>query len=497
MADDRLESFSLIVSDLNGNVQQINTVPYTPGSRELHIGELPVGDIGRLTLVGYSDTNQVLAYSESGGFAVEAYDDILVSLPLRKPYTYLAGGPAISVFDNTLAHSGDVVSPIELNSPGQTSTAVATTPDGRYVLTAVADPVTPTASNLLVFNTGQHTEAYRVPLNYSPDYLSVSHDGHWAILSATDASRITVVDMEQVFAGVPPASTTQDIVFVAPRRAAFVKGPDGRDLAVILRDPLPIEARCTPTSTRSSLSVIELPDGNLLNTTYFDTALADIASRPGDSRVFLADPCTAQISYFETTNYQLGTLVSVQVPRSLIATSDTLWIGSLDESPDGGRTAARIAISKVDLSSQSPILEAVLATPFVEEGNELFVDDVGSSSVVLRANPRTVTAYHLSIPPGASRVSALVYATYKGDYTSAPLPSNIGDISTVNYESHSYVRLDTSTGEIRRRFRGYCTTYYNGDKSVLYCCEPKESFLAPLCADVFKPASVTSLFGVP
>lgn len=496
MADTRLASFSLIVSDTHGNVQKINTVPYTPGSNHLDIGELPVGDIGQLSLVGYSDTNQVLAYSQSSGFDVGAYDNIFVSLPLRKPYTYIAGGPSISVFDTTQAHALDVVSPIEINSPGQTTSAVATTPDGRYVLAAVADPVTPNASTLLIFNTGQHTEAYRVPLHYSPDYLSVSHDGHWAILSATDASRITVVDMEQVFGGVNPIDATRDIVFAAPRRAAFVRGPDGRDVAVILRDTLAINQRCEPSSTPSSLSVIDLPDGTLLNTTYFATAVADIASRPADSLVFVAEPCLAQVSVFDTTTNAVSTLLTAQVPRSLIATRDHLWIGSKDESADVGTTAARIAISKVDLNTL--IRTDVVATPFLQEGYVLREDDASSSRVVLRANPRTVSVYHLSVPPGSSRVSALVYATYYGDYRSDPLTTVTPNIAEVEYHSFSYVGLDTTSGEIRRRYRGFCYAVINNITDTLYCCEDKELYEAPRCNEGdFLPTGATSLYGVP
>ncbi len=496
MTDPRLESFSLIVSDEDGLVQKINTVPFTPGQRELRIGELPVGSFGRLTLVGYSDTNQVLAFGEASPLSVAAWEDLFISLPLRKPYSYIAGGEAVLVFDTTRAHSADVVSPIELNSPGQTAAAVATMPDGRYVLAAVGDREQPASSNLLVFNTGQHSEAFRVPLNYSPDYLSVSHDGRWAIISATDASRITVVDMDQLLGGTDPVLTTRDIVFAAPRRAAFVRSPEGQDLAVILRDPLAINEPCETSTTRSSLSVIDLPEGNLLNTTNFDRGLADIASRPDDSRIFVADPCPAQISAFETDTYQTQALANVQVPRSLIAAGSTLWIGSWDESADVGTTAARIVIYKLELESPTPT--QVIATPFLQEGYVLRWDDSSSSKVVLRANPRLVSVYHLSVPPGSSRISALVYAQYYGDYRSNPITDKLPNISEVVYNSFSYVGLDTGSGEIRRRYRGLCWAEINRMLDPVYCCEDLELFEGPRCnLGDFLPTGATSLFGVP
>jgi len=495
MADPRLASFSLVVSDTDGNVQKINTEPYAPGVRQVDIGELPVGDIGRLTLVGYSDANQVLAYGEASGIAVGAYDDILVSLPFRKPYTYMAGGPSVSVFDTTQAHSADVVSPIEINSPGQTTSAVATTPDGRYVLAAVADPATPSASKLLVFNTGQHTEAYRVPLNHSPDFLSVSHDGHWAILSATDASRITVVDLQDVFADVDPALTTRDIVFAAPKRAAFVRRTDGRDLAVVLQNSLLKGEDCLSAALPSTLSVIDLSDGNLLNSTFFETTLADVASRPGDSLVYAAEPCQQRVATFDTNSYQVSTLVGVQSPTSLIVKDDLLWIGREELFQPTSPNTARILIDRVNLNTLE--YTPVVTTPFLQEG--LVVregNDQGASRVVLRANPLIVQVYHLSVPPGGTRISALVWAGYFGAYNPA-LETPEGDLSEVLFISYSYVGLDTNTGEIRRRFRAGCLAFKNNDLVNDECCEALEPFEAPPCTQEFVPEVATSLFGVP
>lgn len=493
MADPRLASFSLIVSDTDGNVQKINTVPYTPGIRQLNIGDLPVGGIGRLTLVGYSDSNQVLAYGETSGFAVDAYDDISVSLPLRKPYTYIAGGASVSVFDTTQAHAADDAADIVINNPGQSTTSVATTPDGRYILAAVADPTTPAASTLMIFNTGQHTEAYRVPLNHSPDFLSVSHDGHWAILSATDASRITVVDLDSVFADVDPILTTRDIVFAAPKRAAFVSGADGRDLAVVLQNSLIKGEDCLEAAMPSTLSVIDLSDGNLLNSTFFETTLADVVSRPGDSLVYAAEPCQQRVATFDTSTYQVSTLIGVQLPTSLIVKADTLWIGREEVFVPATPSTARILIDKVDLNTLE--YTPVVATPFLQEG---FVvregDDQGASRVVLRANPLIVQVYHLSIPPGSARISALIWVHYFGSYD-PPLSTLDGNLDSVIYQSHSYVGLDTNTGEIRRRFRAFCLAAKNGDFNNLKCCEALEPFEAPLCVDMFIPEVATSLFG--
>ncbi len=501
MDDPRLASFSLIVTDAEGNIEKINTVPYLPAVQRLEIGEVPVGHAGRLTLIGYSAANKVLAYGEAASIEVDPWESLTLSMALRKPYTYISGGPTVAVFDTTLAHAADVVAGIDIASLGQVTTAVATSPDGRYLLAAVADsPDTVPASpaKLLIFDTGSHARAHTVPLAHDPDYLSVSADGHWAILSATDASMITVVDMQAVFAGTDPETTTRDIVFAAPKRAAFVQDPTGRDLAVILRDQLGITERCDAAPVPSTLSVIDLADGTLLNSTALTTAAADIASQPGDNRVFVAQPCQGRVATFDTSTFEESTLVSAQVPTSLIVKNDTLWVGSLDESADGGTTAARIVISSVDLKHPPPVLNSVVATPFLQEGYVLRDDDQLSSKVVLRANPRSTRVYHLSVPPGSTRVSALVFATYYGDYRSDPITVGDDPISEVEYFSFSYVGLDTTSGEIRRRYRGYCIAIIDRVTDDWYCCEDLEQHEGAVCnVDQFIPTGATSLYGVP
>jgi hypothetical protein len=111
--------------------------------------------------------------------------------------------------------------------------------------------------------------------------------------------------------------------------------------------------------------------------------------------------------------------------------------------------------------------------------------------------------YRLSIPPGADRISALVYAGYLGDFTATPIELSDGTIYTVTNYSWSYVGVDASSAEIRRLYRGYCYGAENEGTAdeVWYCCNPRELSEAPPCGgptlDMFVPTSATTLFGVP
>ncbi|MFH2010880.1 MAG: hypothetical protein ABI333_30045 [bacterium] len=504
IGDARLHRVSLVVTDAAGEVKKISTVPWNPVGRQLDIGEVPVGQAGSLTLIGYSSTNQVLSYGEASLLNIGARDAVIVSMAFRKPFAYISGGPEISIFDTSRSHSEDLVQPIALDTENQLTTAVATTPDGRHVLAAVADslatpPPVPQASQLIIFNTAEHTQSFAVPLSHRPDYLSMSPEGRWAVLSSTAENWVTVVDVAAVIGGASPTTVTHEIVFAAPKRAAFVKTANGDDLAVILRDqaPINIDEACTPAPQPSTLSVIELPSGNLLNSTALTSVARDIASRPGDSRVFVAQPCLGRIAVFDSLTYQESNLITAQVPTSLIVKDDTLWIGSADLSPDGGATAARIAISAVDLNTlqrTDPV-----ATPFLPEEFLLREDDSAASALVLRANPQAVRVYHLSVPPGSTRISALIYATYYGDYRSSPIPTTTPGLEVGEMEifSFSYVGLDTTTGELRRRYRSECFIWFNRVDTDYYCCTALPSHEAPGCLDGYVPTGATSLFGAP
>ena len=505
MADTRLSSFSLVVRSETGEVEKISTVPLDSSSGtlaitgSLSVGEVPVGLAGTLSLIGYSATNQVLAYGEVGPLDISATGEQAVVLALRKPLTYISGGPEILVFDTSRSHANDLIPAVTLDGTGQASTAVATTPDGRYILAAVADrsPTAPTGAppKLIIFNTSTHLESRSVILTHRPEYLSVSPDGQWAVISSTADNWVTIVDLHYLLAGGNPADATKEVVFASPKRAAFVKGAGGESLAVILRDQMEIDALCDPAPLPSTLSVFDLTTGTLLNTTVLFSGARDIASRPGDKRIFIAQPCLGRIAAFNAHTYEETLLINVQVPTSLIIKDSTLWVGSADLSPDGGTTAARIAISAVDLTTMT--LTKPIDTPYLSEGYVVKTDDQESSALILSAKPRTVRVYHLSVPPGSTRISALVYANYYGDYRSAPIDLTVPIIEQVEIYSAAYVGLDTTTGEIRRRFRGFCIARLNLLDTPLYYCTELESHESPPNGNEFLPSGATSLYGVP
>jgi hypothetical protein len=501
MEDPRLHHFTLMLQDDQRAIEHINSVPFYPEGRTLGLGNVPVGRFGKITLIGYTASGQVMAFGSAAPPSIDGGAAVDLGLPLRKPFTYLAGASAAQVFDTSQSHAEDIVPPIGVGTAQQAITAVATTPDGRHLLAAVADrtdppPPTPTAPMLAVFATWSHAQAYTVPLTYRPDHLAVSPDGAWAVISSTGENWVTFVNLAAVLAGGDPASATRDVVLAAPSRAAFVQDARGATRVVILRDRQPLAGSCSPAPTPSTLTTFDLAQGSLLNSTTLSSVAADLAGREGDTRVYVAHPCNGIVSAFDTASYSESVLTFAQLPASLVANGDTLYVGGVDLSPDSGRTRARAVVTAIDLDTAAE--KNTVSGPAFDEGFALADSSTAGRNLVVTVQPDQVHLYALSLPPGGSRISALAYVTY----VSEPFPVTIDGVNRtvtgLRIASYNYLGIDATSGEIRRRYRTACTVRLDATPETPRACTQNEAHEQPDAATgAFVPLHLASLYGAP
>jgi len=507
MEDERLDHFTLTVHDAAGGVETINTVPYEPGRRSLDIGQVPVGALGDLRLVGYSATNQVLAWAETGALTTRQSSAVSVSLALRKPFTYIAGGGEIVGFDTARSEVDTVATTIPLG--GGVSTDIAATPDGRFLLVSVAGFENPpaVAPSLKLYTTAAHQPGKEIPLAFKPGHISLSPDGAWAVVAqyreeGEDAQHVAVVDMQRALNAADPSTAARIVNMQNASRVAFVTDRSGEPLAVILRDQLDASLDCEDPARDSQLSTIRLSDGTLVDTAdTLGMKIRDITSDPADHRVFVADTCSDRVAVFDVDDQSVtGFPWTITRPYSLIVSDRRLYVGGLHTTPGATEEAARIEVTVFDpwddlsnanvrtLSVPFPSEAVVVVTLGNDPGVRLLVDIV----------PQDVRVYRLSVPPGENRLSALVRAEYHASSFQIQGESVTLTIPALDITSESYIGLDSGSAAIRRRYRAYCIAYAQNpapDPPTPLFCKPLDPHEQH--EDEFRPRGATSIYGVP
>lgn len=506
MEDPRLDHFSLVVRDEADEPLSISTAPVDISRGEARIGEVPVGSVGSVTLVGYSATNQVLAWAESGPLTIRDSGEVVADLPIRKPFTYIAGGSSILGFDTTLTGAEDDT--LGLAPTQGITTDVASTPDGRFLLVSVGDPISavPAVSpSLQLVSTATHTPGRGIPLSFIPGALSLSPDGRWAVVAQyqppgvlDQATQVAVIDVEAALAGSTNAAKTLNMANAG--RVAFVRDRTGADLAVILRAALGPTDTCATATRNATLSTINLEDG-LLKGDPVDLGdfARDLASNPADHRAYVALPCSNRIVSFDVNeNAVEGAPWTLPAPSSVQLSGSTLWVGSDQSVQPGTGVPAPMTIHRIDPYTDPQTEPARMDISFPSEA--VVLGAAVGAQILVEAIPYWVSVYRLSVPPGGTSLSALVVAGYHADSVSFTDGMSTWHTNPVDLVSASYVGVDTGAQDIRRRFRSRCYAIPQGaspdDPNDWLPCRGLPTNQQPQQGDFF-PRGATSIYGVP
>jgi len=506
MEDPRLDHFSLMVRDADGELVTINTAPADLAKGEADLGNVPVGEVGSLTLVGYSATNRVLAWAESGPLTISGSGEVVADLPIRKPFTYIAGGQSILGFDTTLTSAEDATLAIAMDS-GHT-TDVASTPDGRFLLVSVGDPDNPPpggAASLQLVSTATHAQDRSISLDFLPGTLSLSPDGRWAVVAEYEdpgvldvAQRVSVIDVQAALDGAPNAARTAHIANAG--RAAFVRNQAGQDLAVILRATLGPDDTCATAARNSTLNTVSLAEGTLAGSPVdLGEPARDLASDPTDHHVYVALPCSGKIVVFDVdSNAVQGAPWTLPSPSAVQISGSTLWVGSDRSTQPGSGTAAPLTIHRIDPFTDSQTVPVSMDISFPSEA--VVVSTAPGAQLLIDVIPYWVTVYRLSVPPGETSLSVLVLADYHAERISFSDGTNTWQTPSVDLSSASYLGIDTGAQDIRRRFRAMCyaipETSDPQDPATWKACKALPDNEQPQGAS-FVPRGATSIYGVP
>ncbi len=385
------------------------TRPYDAAVR---FGQLPLGQDVRFAVGGSAATGQVIAYGKSGDPVDVTVDDAIeVTLPVRRPFSYVAGAEGVIALDGSLGD--DYVTAL---GDGAAAAAVSATPDGRSIVVAQG-------ASLVSISTSTHlAEGGEVALEAAATDLAISPDGRWAVVAHAEPSGVSIVDR-------------------ATAQASFVATPPVGQLAVsadtvwVIVDPLN-SLFCSPMS---SLLAIPLDDpASAGDPVPLDAPASDLAV-DRDGRPLVVLPCADRI-----VDESLTPVLEVDGVSAVTVAGDTIWAtGHVDGE------AAHIILASVPLAGGEP---ALIDLPTLEERALAPEFDAPGQNASIQATADLASAYDLTVLPDGEHAAILVAAVY--------FTEEVGDagfgvpilpaVTMVTYE-YQLVQLDSGLGAQRLR----------------------------------------------
>lgn len=431
-----------------------------PFGDAVRFGELPLGRDIRFAVGGTAATGHMIAFGRSGAPVDVTVDDAIeVTLPVRRPFSYVAGAEGLIALDGALDDDyarvlgdGDVVG------------AASATPDGGAVVVAAG-------ATLAVISTSTHQpEGGELALVAPATDLAISPDSRWAVVAHGEPGHgVSIVELPALRDGAPVEPT---FVATGPTGSIAVSA----DTAWVVIDPL-ASLFCMPMS---SLLAIPLDDPAAAAAPMpFGAPASDLAVDP-DGRPLIVLPCADQI-----VDDTLTPVLEVDGVSAVTVAGDTIWAtGHVDGE------AAHIILASVPLDGGEPSL---LDLPTLEERALAPEFDAPGQGASIQATADLASAYDLAILPDGEHAAILVAAVY--------LTDEVGDagfgipilpaVTMVTYE-YQLVQLDSGLGA--QRLRTSCSIEWEPGAVI----DDFRCGLAPgqdESAVTFVPEGVTALYG--
>jgi len=434
-----------------------------PYGESVEFGALPLGVGIKFALTGAAAGGRVVAFGHSGApVDVTAEDAIEVEIPVRRPFSYVAGADGVVALDGTLEPGEPYEATLDTTA---TVTAVASTPDGGAVVFAAG-------AMLGVISTSTHTaiDGATLVLDAPVTELAISPDGRAVV--AVHAAAVSVVDLPSLRAGTPTA-------------AEFVATGDNGRIAVgnaaawVIQDPLD-NLFCQGES-----AVLEIP---LDDPSSAGPAVAlgepagDLAIAP-DGRPIIAMVCDSQLVAIEAG--EVVPVANVEGLSTVTIADGKLWaMGHVDGE------AAHLILASVPLAGGEPSL---LDLPTLEERADAPEFDAPGQGASIQVTADLASAFDLAVLPDGEHVAILVAAIY--------FTEEVGDagfgvpiLPAVTMITYEYQLVQLATGLGAQRLRMSCEIEWEPGAVIdeFRCGQAPGQDLA---AQPFIPAGLTALYG--
>ena len=416
------------------------------GRPAIGFGDIALGNAVRLSLRGFSASGRLVGFGRaSAPVDIKDGSSLAVSIPLRRPFAYVAGGSSLVACDTTVEPGDAFVSAIDA---GAAPAAVATTADGTEVL-AIG------GNELHILSSANHrsTGAPVSTLTPGATEIGVSPDSRWAVIVHAGANAdkgVSIVNLDEARRG---AVTPTFVALDEPGRVAVAN-----DTAWILVDPsVPGPDAC---SRQSALVPVALATGDTGAAASLAGAARDLALSADGRTIYVAEPCQGAIVAVTAAGMSQVSLVAVPGPTQVAVAGTRVWALGAGSPPEHlvlvSVNEDRSAMSRLDLA----------ATQELAKSNDLTED---GQTAEVRLDADGIEATSMSVLPDGRNVVFLVHGTYHADQIVRTIV--FGDISfdeeivpDLDMETYEYQLVDVTTGAATQRLRTSCTIDW--DKGV-------------------------------
>ena len=474
-----------LIARVAGEAPRATTAEIGDGAA-IDLGDLPIDEEIWLAAEMRTAQEQLVGYGRaSGPISVRAEADVEATIPVRRPFVYLAGsGTRLVSLDasvaSTATYQGVVGVPgtpaVVADVAGTDVATITSTGALAYVATS-----THTASDLPTATlAGTPLDAVATPDGV---YLVVGHGG-----TSPQVSVVDVATGEVAVASMPAAAD----------RVAVTRGSDGTWWGVALLGRAQVDTGCP----QSRLVAFQLEDPDSETTGAIDTGLglSDLAGDVRTGNVLVADRCGDRVLTFEPIAGDLDTttpVMQIAAPTAVAVDDGRAWAvghdrettGNTSKVPDGIIDAWLVLGSAdtggegAEVDALAPVVESFVATsldyPDQSIGQDLHANDAFAEDLV--------------ILPGGQHLGMLVRTVLHGDEVTDPFFGII--IPRVDVTTREYWLIDAASRVFTQRVRPECTIQVGPCDISFTCnwaCQPDIDAAA---VGTFSPTGFTALFG--
>ena len=472
-----------LIARVAGEAPRATTAEIGDGAA-IDLGDLPVEEEIWLAAEMRTAQDQLVGYGRAQGpISVQAESVTEATIPVRRPFVYLAGaGARLISLDASVASTATY--------QGQVS--VTGTP-AVLADVAGADVATITAAGALGYVATSTHAASELPgasLAASPLDAIATPDGSFLVVGHGGATpQVSVVEVATGAVRVASVPGPAD-------RVAVTLGSDGGWWGVALIGRAQADTGCTP----SRLVAFQLDDPETAAVVDTGLGLSDLAGDVRTGTVLVADRCGDRILVFEPIAGELDTsapLMEIPAPTAVAAGDGRAWAVGHDlattnntgKVPDGIIDAWLVlgsvdtAAGGAEVDALPPVVEAIVATDL----------EFPDQSVTQQLHANDVVAEDLVILPGGQHLGLLTRTVLHGDQVSDIFGTII--IPRVDVTTREYWLLDAATRVFTQRVRPECGITVGPCDIDFTCdweCLPD---IDNAIAGTFSPTGIAALFG--